>query len=468
MNEIKCPHCGQSFTVDEASYANILQQVRTHEFEKEIHNRLKHVEEKAKLDTQVEIQRTTHDFEKKLADKEQALLNLKAELNVIEQNKIIAVQDAQMSLQETIAKQQAQIETLMSQIKGFDIEKELVKRETLDNVTKELFDKEQEISRLKLEREALDQKRSYEKETVERSLKEEINQLKSKIELKDKEEALEKKAIKESYESEMRKKDELIAFYKDFKAKQSTKLLGESLEQHCENEFNKLRMTGFKNASFSKDNDVKSNSKGDYIYRETDENGVEFISIMFEMKNEADETVTKKKNSAFFKELDKDRREKKCEYAILVSTLESDSDLYNNGIVDVSYEYEKMYVIRPQFFIPMITLLRNAALNSLEYKQEVALMRSQNIDITNFEEDLNQFKASFGRNYDIASRKFAEAIEGIDKTINQLEKTKKALLSSENNLRLANDKASDLTVQKLVKNNPTMKQKFDELKNTDN
>lgn len=274
---------------------------------------------------------------------------------------------------------------------------------------------------------------------------------------------LEKNSIKEKFDSEIKQKDETIAFYKDFKAKQSTKMVGESLEQHCEIEFNRLRMAAFQNAEFGKDNDVKTDSKGDYIYRELDENGTEIISIMFEMKNEGDETATKKKNEHFFKELDKDRNEKKCEYAILVTMLEADNELYNNGIVDVSYEYEKMYMIRPQLFIPIITLLRNAALNSLKYKQEVALMRDQNIDITNFEEDLNTFKEGFARNYNLASRKFKTAIEEIDKTITHLQKTKDALVSSENNLRLANNKADDLTVKKLVKNNPTMKAKFDEI-----
>ncbi len=284
--------------------------------------------------------------------------------------------------------------------------------------------------------------------------------MKSKLQLQEKEAELEKNSIKEKFDSEIKQKEETIAFYKDFKAKQSTKMVGESLEQHCEIEFNRLRMTAFQNAEFGKDNDAKTGSKGDYIYREYDENGTEIISIMFEMKNEGDETATKKKNEHFFKELDKDRNEKKCEYAILVTMLEADNELYNNGIIDVSYAYEKMYVIRPQFFIPIITLLRNAALNSLKYKQEVALMREQNIDITNFEEDLDMFKSAFAKNYNLASRKFKTAIDEIDKTITHLQKTKDALLSSENNLRLANNKAVDLTVKKLVKNNPTMKEKF--------
>ena len=270
--------------------------------------------------------------------------------------------------------------------------------------------------------------------------------------------------VVDQYKNQLKLKDETISFYKDFKAKQSVKLIGETLEQHCEIEFNKVRMSLFKNAQFGKDNDAKSGSKGDYIYREYDEHGLEILSIMFEMKNENDDSSNKKKNENFYKELDKDRNEKKCEYAVLVSMLEPENEYFNAGIVDVSYVYEKMYVVRPQSFIPMITILRSAALNSLKYKQDLALMQRQNIDITNFESELEVFKTGFSKNYQLASRKFMEAIEGIDKTINQLQKTKEALLSSENNLRLANDKADNLTIKKLVKNNPTMKAKFDELK----
>lgn len=292
----------------------------------------------------------------------------------------------------------------------------------------------------------------------------EINELTNRLQLLEKETLIEQKNLKERYEIQLMQKDETIAFYKDFKAKQSTKMVGESLEQHCEIQFNEIRATAFPRAQFGKDNDARSGSKGDYIYREYDEHGTEIISIMFEMKNENDETATKKKNEHFFKELDKDRTEKKCEYAILVSLLEADNELYNNGIVDVSYAYEKMYVIRPQFFIPIISLLRNAAMNSLQYKQELALTREQNIDIAHFEEDLEEFKSAFARNYDLASRKFQTAIDEIDKTITHLEKTKAALLSSENNLRLANNKADDLTVKKLTRNNPTMRAKFEALK----
>lgn len=327
----------------------------------------------------------------------------------------------------------------------------------------QISEKEKKIAELGSKMQALESNKKLELIESSTIKEKEIADLKAKLQLREKEAELEKNSIKEKYEIEIKQKDETIAFYKDFKAKQSTKMIGESLEQHCEIEFNRLRMTAFQNAEFGKDNDAKTGSKGDYIYREYDKSGTEIISIMFEMKNEGDETATKKKNEHFFKELDKDRNEKKCEYAILVSMLEADNELYNNGIVDVSYAYDKMYVIRPQFFIPIITLLRNAAMNSLKYKQEVALMREQNIDITNFEEDLNAFKEGFARNYDLASRKFKVAIDEIDKTITHLQKTKDALLSSENNLRLANNKADDLTVKKLVRGNPTMKDKFENL-----
>lgn len=328
----------------------------------------------------------------------------------------------------------------------------------------QIAEKEKIISELNAKMQMIENDKKLELIEANTIKEKEITDLKTQLQLQEKETKLEKNSIKENYENEIKQKDETIAFYKDFKAKQSTKMIGESLEQHCETEFMRLRSTAFQNAEFGKDNDAKTGSKGDYIYREFDENGTEIISIMFEMKNENDETATKKKNEHFFKELNKDRNEKNCEYAILVTMLEADNELYNDGIVDVSYAFEKMYVVRPQFFIPIITLLRNAAMNSLKYKQEIALMREQNIDITHFEEDLNTFKEGFARNYDLASRKFKTAIDEIDKTITHLQKTKDALLSSENNLRLANNKADDLTVKKLVKSNPTMKEKFENIK----
>lgn len=424
MHQIKCPHCGKEFTIDEASYADILNQVRTKEFNDEIHEKLKQLKKQHQSELELIEEKANNALEKKVAEKEKEL----KELN--------------------------------NKIANFANEKEILKKDTERAMLDQISEKEKKIAELGSKLQALESNKKLELIESSTIKEKEIADLKAKLQLREKEAELEKNSIKEKYEIEIKQKDETIAFYKDFKAKQSTKMIGESLEQHCEIEFNRLRMTAFQNAEFGKDNDAKTGSKGDYIYREYDKSGTEIISIMFEMKNEGDETATKKKNEHFFKELDKDRNEKKCEYAILVSMLEADNELYNNGIVDVSYAYDKMYVIRPQFFIPIITLLRNAAMNSLKYKQEVALMREQNIDITNFEEDLNAFKEGFARNYDLASRKFKAAIDEIDKTITNLQKTKAALLSSENNLRLANNKADDLTVKKLIKNNPTMKEKF--------
>ena len=425
MHQIKCPHCGKEFTIDEASYADILNQVRTKEFNDEIHEKLKQIKKQHQSELELIEEKANNALEKKVAEKEKELKKLN------------------------------------NKIANFANEKEILKKDTERAMLDQISEKEKKIAELGSKMQALESNKKLELIESSTIKEKEIADLKAKLQLREKEAELEKNSIKEKYEIEIKQKDETIAFYKDFKAKQSTKMIGESLEQHCEIEFNRLRMTAFQNAEFGKDNDAKTGSKGDYIYREYDKSGTEIISIMFEMKNEGDETATKKKNEHFFKELDKDRNEKKCEYAILVSMLEADNELYNNGIVDVSYAYDKMYVIRPQFFIPIITLLRNAAKNSLKYKQEVALMREQNIDITNFEEDLNAFKEGFARNYDLASRKFKTAIDEIDKTITHLQKTKDALLSSENNLRLANNKADDLTVKKLVQKNPTMKEKFD-------
>ncbi len=349
---------------------------------------------------------------------------------------------------------------------------ELAKARTAEELNARLAESESKILRLQSELDRMETEKKLavneavaDKEKELSQKREEIALLSGRIETDTQASRLKEQSLRESYEEKLRGKDEQIAYYKDFKARQSTKMVGESLEQHCEIEFNRLRATGFKNAYFEKDNDARTGSKGDYIFRETDENGTEFISIMFEMKNEMDETATKHKNEDFFRELDKDRREKGCEYAVLVSLLESESELYNNGIVDVSHRYEKMYVIRPQFFIPIITLLRNAALNSLEYRRELEEVRNQNIDISRFEADMNDFKDKFSRNYRIASDKFKKAIDEIDKTIDHLQKTKDALLSSENNLRLANNKAEDLSIKRLTRQNPTMAAKFAELEN---
>mgnify|MGYP000983489881 FL=1 len=438
MNEIKCPHCQTVFTIDENSYADIVSQVRNKEFAEDVHKQLEFAKKQFETEKALAKEQEKRLYDEERANFEQKILSLELALKNADVKEEKNVQEALHQKEKEFSKLQAELDQLKQQLQFKEVE-------LSQKFQEDLHEKERTILELKQAKE-LQQK---EQEVQQTALKE-----KYELELRSK---------KDQFELELKAKDEAIAFYKDFKAKQSTKMVGESLEQHCEIEFNRLRMTAFPRAEFGKDNDAKTGSKGDYIYREYDENGIEILSIMFEMKNENDETATKKKNEHFFKELDKDRHEKKCEYAILVSLLEADNELYNTGIVDVSYLYPKMYVVRPQFFIPIITLLRNAALNSLQYKQELALMRDQHIDITHFEEDLETFKKGFARNYELASKKFQSAIDEIDKTIKSLEKTKAALLSSENNLRLANNKAEDLTVKKLVKNNPTMKQRFEEL-----
>ena len=438
MNEIKCPHCQTVFTIDENSYADIVSQVRNKEFAEDVHKQLEFAKKQFETEKALAKEQEKRLYDEERANFEQKILSLELALKNADVKDEKNVQEALHQKEKEFSALQAELDQLKQQLQFKEVE-------LSQKFQEDLHAKERTILELKQEKE-LQQK---EQEVQQTALKE-----KYELELRSK---------KDQFELELKAKDEAIAFYKDFKAKQSTKMVGESLEQHCEIEFNRLRMTAFPRAEFGKDNDAKTGSKGDYIYREYDENGIEILSIMFEMKNENDETATKKKNEHFFKELDKDRHEKQCEYAILVSLLEADNELYNTGIVDVSYQYPKMYVVRPQFFIPIITLLRNAALNSLQYKQELALMRDQHIDITHFEEDLETFKKGFARNYELASKKFQSAIDEIDKTIKSLEKTKAALLSSENNLRLANNKAEDLTVKKLVKNNPTMKQRFEEL-----
>ena len=419
MAELKCPHCGQAFTVDDTELSSIIQQIRDKEFEKDLTSRINELENHMKEKHTIELEareneirfQTKEEYEEeisklkeKLGAAKNSIEKLRGELQSSEDKKTIAVMEA------------------VGKIK-----------DEKNNLEKKL-EQEKANSKLLLEQEKLNSKLILDKE-------------------------------KENSRSLLEQKDELIAYYKDLKTRMSTKMVGETLEQHCEIQFNQLRATAFKNAYFEKDNDARSGSKGDYIYREHDENGVEIISIMFEMKNEMDETATKHKNEDFFKELDKDRREKKCEYAVLVSLLESDSELYNAGIVDVSYKYEKMYVVRPQCFIPIITLLRNAAMNALMYKLELAVVRNQDIDISNFEEALFKFKDDFGRNYEIAHKHFEKAVDEIDKTIQHLEKVKKELLGSDNQLRIANNKVDEVSVKKLTRNNPTMKAKFDELNN---
>ncbi|UFH47616.1 DUF2130 domain-containing protein [Flavobacterium galactosidilyticum] len=420
MNEIICPHCKKAFKVDEAGFADILKQVRDHQFEEEIQTRLNLAEKEKESAVKLAEANVRYSAQEQLAKKDKELTELNAQKDI--------------ELFQKLAQKETELLQLKSKIENAEVEKKLAVNEATQKAEKER------------------------------------DNLANDLKIKDTEKQLLEKSLNEKFSSELKTKDDIIklkdeeiTLRKDMKLKLSTKMIGETLEQHCETEFNKLRATAFQRAYFEKDNDSKSGSKGDFIYRETDEAGNEIISIMFEMKNEGDQTATKKKNEDFLKELDKDRNEKKCEYAVLVSLLESESEYYNSGIVDVSHRYSKMYVVRPQFFIPIITLLRNAAMNSIQYKAELALVRSQNIDITNFEEKINKFKDGFARNYDLASRKFKDAIDGIDKTIKELEKTKAALLSSENNLQLANEKTEDLTIKKLTHSNPTMKAKFDEL-----
>ncbi len=417
MQDIKCPHCGKVFKVDEAGFADILKQVRDHQFEKELHERLELAEKEKTNAVQLAESKLKNTLQEELTKKDKELADLKAEKD--------------RNLAEQLAKKESELAEMKSKLDKAEVEQKLTVTQAVNSVEKERDD------------------------------------LKVKLQSKGQEMQLREVSLKEKYENELKTKDEVIERYKDMKLKLSTKMIGETLEQHCETEFNKLRATAFQNAYFEKDNDASSGSKGDYIYRETDAEGNEIISIMFEMKNEGDETATKKRNEDFLRELDKDRTEKKCEYAVLVSLLEAESELYNFGIVDVSHKYPKMYVIRPQFFIPIITLLRNAALNSMKYKSELAVVKAQNIDVTNFEDQLNDFRNSFGRNYRLASEKFKTAIDSIDKSIVQLQKTKENLLRSEDNLRIANNKADDLTIKKLTRGNPTMTAKFAELSDTE-
>lgn len=433
MNEIKCPKCGTVFQIDEQDYESIVKQVRDHTFEEELNER------KAQFQRELESAVTLAK-----ADTEKQLLEQVNQLKMVNANLETRIQSSEEEKKQAVQSTKAAVEKeYMSKINELTLSKTKLESDL------KLKDTENKL--------AVEQAISAKDKT--------IDSLSNELSLKEKEFQLKETSMKESYESKLKDKDEQIAYYKDFKARQSTKMIGESLEQHCSTEFNKLRSL-FKNCYFEKDNDAKTGSKGDFIFRAyaDEEHTSEIVSIMFEMKNEADQTATKHKNEDFFKELDKDRREKKCEYAVLVSLLELDNEYYNVGIVDVSYQYEKMYVIRPQFFIPLITLIKDLASKSLEYKNELELVRSQNIDITHFEQNINTFKDSFSRNYRLASERFAKAIEEIDKTIDHLQKTKEHLLKTEDNLRLANNKAQDLTIKKLTHKNPTMAKMFDDLK----
>ena len=501
MAEIKCPHCGKEIQLDKSNYDALLSNIEKEEIEKRVEAQQKLIEDKYKaqyesalnqeknkqdstikdLEHQIEIlnQKLVNSSkdsdiavsdaiakeQAKLADKEQEILKLKAELEQADANKQLEITKALEEEKLKVVEKEKRITELEADLEQADTNKQLEIAKALEVEKQKLAEKEKEIAKLQSNTELEVQKAvAAEKEKISDKEKE-IIVLQSNIETLKQEKTLSEKQIKEQYDLVLKEKDEQIGYYKDLKTKMSTKLVGETLEQHCEIQFNSLRMTAFPRAYFEKDNDASSGSKGDYIYRECDEDGNEIISIMFEMKNENDTTATKHKNKDFFKELDKDRKEKKCEYAVLVSMLEAENELYNAGIVDVSYEYEKMYVVRPQCFIPIITLLRNSAMKSADTKRELALVKNQNIDVTNFENKLLDFQEKFGYNYRLASEKFAKSIEEIDKTIDHLIKVKEGLLGADKNLRLANDKLQDLTIKKLTYGNPTMKAKFDEEKN---
>ena len=414
MNEIRCPKCGEVFQIDESNYESIVRQVRDHQFTEELRKRDQEYQEKLKRELELERTRTENENQKALSEKQQEIITLKNQLQSKDQENRLITREAVDEIEARLQEKEKQILLLQNELKNKDTENEL-------KVSRALEKKNEEISELKAGSEAM----------------------------------------KESYRKQLADRDELIAYYKDFKAKHSTKMIGEDLEQHCSYEFNRVRPL-FRNAYFEKDNDASGGSKGDFIFRDFDDEGTEIVSIMFEMKNERDETATRHKNEDFLAKLDKDRNEKKCEYAVLVSLLEMDNDLYNEGIVDMSHKYPKMYVIRPQNFIPIITILRNAAMNSLSYKKQLIVAQNQDMDYRNFESNMNAFKDAFSRNYELASRKFQDAIDDIDKTIKALEKTKADLLSSDRNLRLANDKAQDLTIKKLTKNAPSIAEKFKE------
>ena len=478
MNEIKCPKCGEAFKIDESGYIAIVGQVRDAEFEKELSTREQLIKSEKASELSIIRAEAATKMERIRSQEQQKIANLKAELQSAENVRILALKEAESKNDGKLAEKNHLIEKLQNELAQKEqllkAEKESELRVAQANAKAELekmiSESKQEIEKLKAKLQSTEDAKKLALKDEEFKKKDELNEkekiidnLKHQIEASNAANELQMKTLKEDHERQLKDKETQIDYYKDLKTKLSTKMLGETLEQHCEIAFNTLRATGFQNAYFEKDNDIKSGSKGDYIFRETTGEGIEFISIMFEMKNEIDTTATKKKNEDFLKELDKDRKEKNCEYAVLVSLLESDSELYNNGIVDMSHKYPKMYVVRPQFFIPIITLLRNASINSIQYKQQLAEYRNQNIDITNFESDILAFRDKFSRNYQLASDRFQKAIGEIDKTIEHLEKTKKELMASENQLRLANDKAQDLSIKKLTKNNPTMAGKFLEL-----
>ncbi len=461
LNEIICPHCSKAFKIDEAGYESILKQVRDSEFEHQLHQRL----ELAERDKQSAIALTkanvTSELQKNVVAKDSEIQSLKSQLKESETIQKLAVAEALNAVEKERDKISSELEKAKHDKK---VAVDLAEAKLTNQMQLAALTKDAEIQQLKANLNSIELAQKIEINKVVSAVEKERDELKSSLQQTELQKQLSENSLKDKYVTQIKDRDDEIVRLRDMKARLSTKMVGETLEQHCETEFNRIRATAFPKAYFEKDNDSRSGSKGDYIYRDTSEADTEIVSIMFEMKNESDTTATKKKNEDFLKELDRDRNEKNCEYAILVSLLEPESELYNSGIVDVSHRFSKMYVIRPQFFIPIITLLRNAAMNSLKYKSELALVKAQSIDITNFEEELDSFKNAFGKNYELASKKFETAIAEIDKSIDHLQKTKEALLGTDRQLRIANDKAQDVSIKKLTKNNSTMAAKFSELK----
>ena len=462
MHEIICPHCGKAFKIDEAGYADILKQVRDSDFEKQLHERLELAEQDKRNAVELAQAKASSELQKAASAKDAEIQELKAKLEAGEVERKLAVSEALSIVERDRDALAAALEKAKQEKEAAS---QLAEAKLLNELQKAAATKDAEIQSLQSRLAAAEVTQKLALTEAVTAVTKERDELKNGLDRAALEKQLAETALRDKYETQLKDRNGEIERLRDMKARLSTKMIGETLEQHCEIEFNRLRATAFPKAYFEKDNDARTGSKGDYIFRDMDDAGTEIVSIMFEMKNEGDETATKKKNEDFFKELDKDRTEKGCEYAVLVSLLEPDSELYNAGIVDVFHRYPKMYVVRPQFFIPIITLLRNAAMKSLQYKSELALVKAQNIDITHFESQLDDFKTAFGRNWRLASDGFEEAVKRIDEAIKDLEKTKEALHKSANNLRIANDKAEDLTVKKLTRGNPTMESKFEELKN---
>ena len=462
MHEIICPHCKKAFKIDEAGYAEILKQVRDKDFEQQLHERLELAEQEKRNAVELAKNEVSSELQKTATAKDAEIQGLKAKLDAGEVELKLAVTEALS----TMERERDKLANELLQTKRDNQAASKLAEATLNKELQETAaKKETEIQDLKAKLGTSEVAHKLAITEAVSAVERERDELNNRLKRAELEKELAEKSLKDKYETQIKDRDDSIERLRDMKARLSTKMVGETLEQHCETEFNRIRATAFPRAYFEKDNDASTGSKGDYIFRDLGETGAEIVSIMFEMKNESDTTATKKKNEDFLKELDKDRSQKGCEYAVLVSLLEPESELYNTGIVDVFHRYPKMYVVRPQFFLPIITLLRNAAMNSLEYKTELALVKSQNVDITNFENDLETFKTAFGKNYDFASRRFKTAIDEIDKSIDHLQKTKEALVGTDRNLRLANDKAQDVTIKKLTRSNPTMADKFRELKN---